>query len=195
MSRYFARIVRALIVSLFGFGGGIGLMVLIGNVVILHNPRAFEHALYAGVGIGTVFAVLLVGVLLPLDLTAHLFLSKGRYSEIWELEQTRELVFDGTLKDLTRNCRQALLVVPAVKSVSEDMEHLMIRALTGASWRSSGEQIEVEINPVSENSWRLRCTSKPMSHNIVFDYAKNFENVETWLARMNAQKNGSEQAA
>ena len=186
MSRYFARIVRALVVSILGFGGGVGLLAFIVAIVIYGDPHPFRCGLNAGLGVGFVFGVLLVAVLLPLDLTAHLFLSKGKYREIWELVQTRELSCEGSLKELTHACRQALLAVPAVKSVSEDMENLLIRASTGTSWRSSGETIDVEINPTAENKWTLRCTSKPNSTNIVFDYGKNFENVETWSSRMNA---------
>jgi hypothetical protein len=185
MSRYVARIVRALIVSLFGFGGGVALLVFIVAVVIYGDPHPFVRALTAGIGLGLVFGIFLVCVLLPLDLTAHLFLSKGKYREIWELEQTREMIFEGTLKELTNICRQALLAVPGIKNVSEDLEHLLIRAATGTTWKSGGESIEVEINPLAENKWKLRCTSKPLSTNIVFDYAKNFENVETWSGRMN----------
>jgi len=184
MQRYFARIVRAVIVSLFGFGGGVGLMVFIAAVVIYGDPHPFQRAITAGVGLGLVFGIFLVCVLLPLDLTAHLFVTKGNYKEIWELEQTREVQFEGKLKDLTNICRQALLQVPAIKNVTEDFEHLMIRAATGTSWRSGGEQIEVEINPIAENQWKLRCTSRPNTSNIVFDYAKNFHNVETWSSKM-----------
>lgn len=184
MQRYFARIVRAVIVSLFGFGGGVGLLAFIAAVVIYNDPHPFITGIKTGCGLGMVFGILLVGVLFPLDLTAHLFMAKGKYREIWELEQTRELLFDGSLKELTGVCRQALLAVPAVKRVNEDLEHLLIRASTGMTWKSPGENMEVEINPVAENQWKLRCTSRPTSTSIVFDYAKNFENVEAWSTKM-----------
>jgi hypothetical protein len=186
MQRYFGRIVRAVIVSLFGFGGGVGLLAFIAAVVIYHDPHPFVTAIKTGFGLGMVFGILLVCVFLPLDLTAHLFLAKGKYREIWDLEQTRELLFDGTLKELTGVCRQALLAVPAVKRVNEDLEHLLIRASTGITWKSPGENMEVEINPVAENQWKLRCTSSSISTNVVFDYAKNFENVEAWSTKMNS---------
>jgi len=195
MARYFARIVRALIVSLLGFGGGVGLMVFIAALVIKGDQNAFQYGLKAGTLMGGIFAVMLVGVLLPLDLTAHLFLAKGRYREIWELEQMRELTFQGSLRDATAYARKSLLLVPYVKAVIEDPEHLLIRASIGTSWRSSGEQMEVEINPVAEDAWHLKCTSKSKYGHIVFDYGKNFENVETWLKAMNRHSGSQEQAA
>jgi hypothetical protein len=180
MQRYFARIIRAIIVSTLGVGGGVGLMVFIVMVVTQNYPRAFQFGVQAGLIVGLLFGLIVVAVLLPMDLSAHLFLAKGMYKEIWELEQSRDVIAQGTIKQVVAACRQALLVVPNIKNVSDDMENLITRANTGTSWRSPGEEIEVEINPVDENKWKLRCTSRSRGKNIVFDYGKNFENVETW---------------
>jgi hypothetical protein len=46
--------------------------------------------------------------------------------------------------------------------------------------------MDVEINPQEEMKWHLRCLSKPRSSNMVFDYGKNFENVEAWKREFNA---------
>src|SRR3990167_6148252 len=159
MARYLARIVRALIVSLLGFGGGVGLLVLIVTLVIKGDQHAFQYGLNAGLLIGGIFATLLVGVLLPLDLTARLFLSQGKYKELWELEQTREVVFEGTLIDAMAVCRQALLTVSHIGAVAEDMENLVVTASVGTSWRSGGEIMQVEIDPISDDKWQLCCTS------------------------------------
>jgi hypothetical protein len=147
---------------------------------IRHDQMAVQFGWKAGLIIGLLFAFLLVAVLLPLDLTAHLFLGKGLYREIWELEQVRAVVVEGSLKEVLQATRQSLLLVPYVKSVSDDVEHLVTRASTGPSWRSAGEELEVELNPLKENTWKLKCTSRSRSKSVVFDYGKNFENVETW---------------
>lgn len=189
MQRYIARIIRALIVSCLGFGGGIGLMVTIATLCLTGNQKAFEYGLNAGLLFGGIFAFMLVGVLLPLDLSTHLFLAKqGNRPELWELEQVRDLELEGSLKEVTALARRALLLVPNVKSVKEDAETNTIQASIGTSWRSSGEQMRVEITPVSSNpdapeaadKWRLRCYSSSPSKNIVFDYGKNFENVDSF---------------
>jgi len=66
---------------------------------------------------------------------------------------------------------------------------MVTRAVTGTSWRSTGEEMEVEMNPIAENSWLVRCSSKPKSAGALFDYGKNFENVETWISKiMNSGK-------
>ncbi|HEY9677583.1 MAG TPA: hypothetical protein V6C76_06215 [Drouetiella sp.] len=179
MQRYFARIVRAVVVCTLGFGGGAGLFFFI-CCVVFGAPNAFEMAWKAGLIVGLIFSAIIVAILLPMDLSAHLFLKKNLYREVWELEQTQEVEVEGTNKEVVAACRQALLVVPYVTNVSDDTEHLITRALTGTSWRSAGEEIEVEINPVSENKWSLRCTSKSKGKNVLFDYGKNYENVETW---------------
>jgi hypothetical protein len=171
---------RALIVSTLGFGGGVGLLVMIFMLSVRHDQLAVSFGWRAGLIIGLMFAFLLVAVLLPLDLTAHLFLSKGLYKEIWELEQVRAVIVEGSLKEVMQATRQSLLLVPYVKSVSDDVEHHITRASTGPSWRSAGEDLEVELNPLKENTWTLKCTSRSRSKSVVFDYGKNFENVETW---------------
>lgn len=179
MQRYFARIVRAVVVCTLGFGGGAGLFVFI-FCVVNGSPHAFEFFWKAGLIIGLIFSAIIVGILLPMDLSAHLFLAKGLYKEVWELEQTREIEVDGTNKEIVSACRQALLVVPYVTNVSDDTEHLITRAGTGTSWRSAGELLEVEINPVNSTRWTLKCTSKSKGKGVLFDYGKNYENVETW---------------
>lgn len=188
MARYLARIIRAIVVGVLGFGGGVGLLVVILFLVIKSDQNAFEYGVKWGLEIGLVFGILMVGVLLPLDLTMHLSRAKGSaYKEIWELEQVREVEFQGKLKEVMAACRKALLAVPQVNAVSDDSENLLARASTGVSWRSPGEEMEVEINPISEDKWHVKCVSRSRSKNVVFDYGKNFENVETWHKHMNTE--------
>jgi hypothetical protein len=180
VQRYVARIIRAVVICTLGFGGGAGMFVFIGFVIFTGSPNAFEIGWKAGLIIGLLFSAMIVAVMLPMDLSAHLFLAQGSYEEIWELEQTRSLETEGSNREVLAACRQALLLVPYISNVSDDTEHLITRAATGKSWRSAGEDIEVEINPISATSWRLTCTSRSKGKNVLFDYGKNFENVETW---------------
>lgn len=191
MDRYFARIIRALIISTLGFGGGVALMVLI-VLVLKGDQHAFQYSLNAGLVIGGTFALLLVCVLLPLDLTTHLYAAKGLYQEIWELEQAREIVLQGPIKEIMFRARQALLAVPYVKSVSDNPERYALKATIGTSWRSPGEEMEVEVGSLGEgeveNEWRVNCISRSASQNVLFDFAKNFENVEAWLKAVKSSK-------
>jgi hypothetical protein len=180
MVKYLARVLRALAVTCLGAGGGVGLMVFIVMLIHHSDTRNFQFAFTFGLYIGVIVASLLGAIFLLLDLTSRLFLAKGLYDDIWKLEQVREIATEGTAKEIVSACRQALLAVPYVKAVTDDVEHLITRATIGQSWRSSGEDMEVEINPSGERSWTLRCTSKPHAPDTVFDYGKNFENVQVW---------------
>jgi hypothetical protein len=184
MALYIRRLLRAGLVSALGFGGGVGLLVFI-FAVVLGGPHAVLQGLKAGVFFGILFSVLLVVVMMLLDVTVRLFLARGFTEGVWELEQTRVVEVEGTIKQIGMACRQALLSVPNVTNVTDDMESRLARAQTGASWRSSGEDIEVKIDPVDESRWKLSCVSKPRSANVVFDYGKNFENVEVWRRQFN----------
>ncbi len=181
---YINRICKALAISTLGFGGGVGLFVMIVIVTSSNDPQAFSYAWKSGLTIGLIFGILRVAVLLPLDLFTRMFLAKGIYKDVFELEQVREIKMEGTSKEVLAACREALLKIPYVKSVSDDSEQMVTRAITGISWRSTGEEMEVEINPIAENSWLVRCSSKPKMENALFDYGKNFENVETWISKI-----------
>ncbi len=180
MLRYLNRLLRAATVSGLGFGGGVGLLVFILLVMTHGNKTSAIYSLKAAIFIGVIFAALLVVVMMLFDLTVKLYLAKGFREDIWELEQSREIELTGTFRQISAACRSALMQVPDVGNVSDDSENLVGRASTGASWRSPGEDLEVEINPIDENRWKLRCTSKSKSNAVVFDYGKNFENVEVW---------------
>jgi len=186
MALYIKRLLRALLVSGLGFGGGVGLLAFIFALVLGGAPDV-RYALKIAVFFGLLFSILFVLVMMLLDLTVKLYLARGFTEGVWELEQTRELQLEGKIKHVTSACRQALLSVPNVTNVIDDLEHLRVRAQTGASWRSPGEEIEVEINPLNESHWRLRCVSKPRSPKVIFDYGKNFENVEIWRRQTPAE--------
>jgi hypothetical protein len=183
MSLYIRRLLRAGLVSALGFGGGVGLLIFI-FALMLGGTHAINTALKAAIFFGLLFSVLLVAVMMLLDLTVKLYLARGFGEGVWELEQTRVVEVDGTIKQVAAASRAALLSVPNVTNVIDDTDNLLARAKTGASWRSPGEDIEVEFNPVNESRWQVRCVSKPRSTEVVFDYGKNFENVETWRRQL-----------
>jgi hypothetical protein len=185
MSLYIRRLLRAGLVSALGFGGGVGLLIFI-FALMLGGAHAINYAVKAAIFFGLLFSVMLVVVMMMLDLTVRLYIARGFTEGVWELEQTRVVELDGTIKQIAAACRQALLSVPNVTNVTDDMENLLARAQTGASWRSPGEDLEVEINPVNESRWQVRCVSKPRSPKVVFDYGKNFENVEIWRRQLSA---------
>ena len=139
LTKYLLQILKAILVSSFGVGGGVGLLLMIFVLTNRSDPNAFKYGMTAGLAIGIIFALFLVAVLIPLDLSAYVFKAKGGYKQIWDLEQVREFEIKGTAKQALHYARQALLLVPYVVEVSDDVEHMITRAKTGASWRSGGE--------------------------------------------------------
>lgn len=187
MAQYLSRLARAVLVTTCGFGGGVALLVFIFMVVIRGEHNAALDALKAGLTLGVCFSMMLMAVMVLLDLTAKLFVAKGLSNNFWDLEQRRQIVFEGTPKQILAACRQALLCVPNITSVSEDPDGLKAKAYTGASWRSGGEELEVEILPAGERRCCVLCKSHSKSKDVVFDYGKNFENVETWRRQMDVE--------
>jgi hypothetical protein len=179
MGRYFARVLRAFLITATGCGGGVALLIFIGMLVLKHED-AFRFSVIAGLSIGAVIAVLMLAVLLPLDVAGRLFLSKMNHPNIWDIDQMQELEFDGSHKDAVILSRQALVALPHAKRVNEDPENSLVLATTGSSWRSSGESMEVKITTTDNNKCRLSCRSEPLSSATIFDYGKNFDNVLTF---------------
>lgn len=155
-------------------------------LVVLRSDQltAIDVGIKSALVIGLGFGCFMACVFLLTDLTMRLFVAQGRYEEIWELEQTRVVELDGTLKDIRRLCREALMVVPNLKSVAEESDRPSMTASTGNSWRSAGEKVEIAFESVADNKWKVICTSKCAQKNIAYDYAKNYENVESWLKRL-----------
>lgn len=187
MFQYLRRLVRAALVSTLGFGGGVALLLFIFIVMVKGEHDAAQSAIKAGLLLGIAFSFILTFVMVLLDLTARLFIAKGLSSSFWDLEQKREVILEGTLKQVVAASRQALLAVPNVTSVSDDVPNLTAKALTGASWRSPGEEIDVQISVISDSKYQLKCVSRCKSEKAIFDYGKNFENVETWQRQMDAE--------
>jgi hypothetical protein len=185
MARYLARIIRAVIVSVLGLGGGIGLLTFIALVVLKSDQvTAVDVSIKTALVIGLCFGCFMAAVLLLTDLTMRLAAAQGNYEEIWDLEQTRVVELDGTLKEIRQLCRESLLVMPNLKSVAEENFQSGMLASTGNSWRSPGEQVAITFEQLAENKWKVKCVSRCTQKDIAYDYAKNYENVESWLKRL-----------
>ena len=185
MINYLLRLLKIALVTTLGVGGGAGLLVF---VVILTSKGDHQHAsqfgLIAGTLIGLGCTAIILCVLMPLDLVFRWSIARtsktNETNTILENEQIRELTLSGPTKKVHFACRQALLSIPGIKNVYDDPAKGKIIASTSASWRCPGEQIEVEIKRSGGDQYLLHCVSRPVMKNVVFDYGKNFENVEAW---------------
>ncbi len=184
MTKYLLRIFKISLVSTFGFGGGIGLLVFIIVMTTKGNEHAVAYGLTAGIVFGLIFTTLFFCVMMPLDVLSRFLLTKsskgGQVSGFLDSEQIRELALKGTSKHVHFVGRQALLAIPGIKDVHDDMANGRMSGSTSASWRSAGEKLEVQVIKKDAGQFILRCSSQPSMRNVVFDYGKNFDNVEIW---------------
>ncbi len=184
MTKYILRLFRIALVSTLGFGGGIGLLVFIIVMTSKGNEHAAGYGLTAGILFGLIFTTLFFCVMMPLDLLSRFFVARSSKSPenagFLDNEQVRELTLKGTSKHVHFIGRQALLAIPGIKDVHDDMANGKMSGSTSASWRSAGERLEVQVIRKDAGQFVLRCLSEPSMRNVVFDYGKNFDNVETW---------------
>ena len=184
MAHYLSRLLMAALVSSLGVGGGASLLVLIIFLVGKGDQHAVQYAITVGTVIGVVFSALFLGVMMPLDLIFRWSVMRGQDNKettaILENEQKRSITLTGSEQKIHFACRQALLSIPGVKNVHDDTANSKITATTGTNWRCPGETIEVAIQKNGPEEFILNCVSRPAINKVVFDYGKNFENVELW---------------
>lgn len=184
MIQYLMRLLRIALISTLGFGGGIGFFVFLIIMTSKGREHAVQYGLTAGIVIGLIFTTFYFCVFMPLNLLFRIFAAKSsknkKPSGIFDNEQTRKLTLKGNSKHVRFICRQALLAIPGIKDVHDDVGNSNMTASTNASWRSAGETIEVKIDKVGPELFSLNCVSRPSMKHVVFDYGKNFENVEMW---------------
>jgi hypothetical protein len=187
MIKYLLRLFVAVLVSTLGVGGGVGLLVFILFLAGKGDQHAAQYGLTAGAIVGLISATSFLCIMMPLDLLFRWSIARSSKTNetkaILENEQMRELNLRGSVQKTHFACRQALLSLPGIKNVHDDTAHSKITASTGMSWRCPGEVIEVEIQKTGVEEFLLRCVSRPAINKVVFDYGKNFENVETWKKR------------
>lgn len=194
MQEYLRRAVFALLLASIGFGSAIGIVIYVIKAINGADLDEGTGALKASFIAGGAFGFVLGIFMLSVDIFARIrAVSKNKFQEkeIWNLEQKRSLHIHANLasfKEIQQLCRQGLLAIPQVRSVAErEIENgIILQATVGASWRSPGEQVTVKVSPQPDNSIELTCTSCSLSPTIVFDYAKNFENVEIWSNILNS---------
>ena len=188
MAHYLSRLLMAALVTTLGVGGGAGLLVFIIFLVGKGDQHAGQYALTVGAVVGIGFASFFLGVMMPLDLMLRWSVVRGQdnteTTAILENEQVSELLkLTGSVQKIHFACRQALLSIPGVKNVHDDAANGKITASTGTNWRCPGEIIEVSIQTSGPEEFVLYCVSRPAINKVVFDYGKNFENVELWKKR------------
>lgn len=187
MIKYLFRLCTIALVSTLGVGGGVGLLVFIVVLAGKGDQHAWQYGLITGAITGLISTAVFFGIMMPLDLLFRWSVARNRKTNgrqaILENEQMRELILFGSTQKIHFACRQALLSIPGIKNVHDDAAQAKISATTGASWRCPGEIIEVEIMKEDAEKYLLRCLSRPAINKVVFDYGKNFENVEMWKER------------
>lgn len=187
MIKYLLRLFIVVLISTLGVGGGIGLLIFVIVLAGKGDQHAAQYGMMGGTIAGLIFTALFFCVMLPIDLLFRWSIARSSKSNkienILAIEQMRELTLHASAKKIHFACRQALLSIPGVKNVYDDTAHSKISASTGTSWRCPGEVIEVEIHKQDAEKFLLRCSSRPAINKVIFDYGKNFENVELWKKR------------
>ncbi len=192
MIKYFINILRFSIISCLGFGGGLALLRYIFFTVNNHNTLdVFFESFKVGLSLGFIFTVFLILIFFLLDVSSRLIIVRDvkeplkNQQIIWDIEQKRSVNIKGNINEVILICRQALMEISSISNVHQDSDKLNITAKTGITWRSFGEIITLNFIQEEENVWQVICTSSCKNKNVIFDYAKNFENVEVWLHEVN----------
>jgi hypothetical protein len=107
--------------------------------------------------------------------------------EPWRLaskvQRGAQVTVQGTFEDIFARCHNALSAVGArVTELNAVSRH--IRARTSWTWRSFGENIDITLEPVDQDSWLVKLSSDNVLPTTLVDYGKNNRNLRALIANL-----------
>lgn len=99
--------------------------------------------------------------------------------------QERQVTVNASPTEAFVLCKRALLTAPKIEIEQEDASTGEIRATTGMTLRSFGENLTVRITRLTDDSSQIIVRSEPSLKTTKLDYGKAVENVETFLRNLN----------
>jgi len=143
--------------------------------LVMSRKMGFLNGLLAGIQFGSICAVLMASVLIPLDY----FMTRKLPAKALDVNQVREIQVDGALDETFQKCVDLLKRCKTIKSVSPSKkEDFLISARTRASIVSFGEEITLHFQELTKGIIKIQISSKPAVPFTLLDYGKNFRNVE-----------------
>lgn len=136
---------------------------------------------------GVVFGAFMVIVLGVMDYGYKRKLLR-RYGRVEHgVRQKREFLVDGEYEQICRRSEEILLTL-SVEAVSFDEANGLLSGRVRPTFRSFGEQVSVQLEPISEQQTKVVVESKPRVRMTAIDYGKNFENVEEFCSLLKSSR-------
>jgi hypothetical protein len=104
--------------------------------------------------------------------------AKGIEAINLEPEQLRRVIYPGPAREACEATKEALKLVRKIESVKEAPTSLSLRAKTGFTFESFGENIVAEFSPTTAGTI-IEISSKPRIFGTEMDMGRGVENVET----------------
>jgi hypothetical protein len=110
---------------------------------------------------------------------------KADYCEsLLGLHQVQVITLRQSFEETFEACRAALKKLKGSRIVYEEKYLGVIRAQTGISWGSFGEQIMFTASPSGQDCSRVSISSKPVVTVIMLDRGKNVQNIRSIVAAL-----------
>jgi hypothetical protein len=168
--KYILRILFAFIIGALAFG------VLFGTFLSIMNASLEGFAL--GLFVGAIWALLVFAVFLPLDVFEKVKCYR-KYGFIdFRVRQQRTVRIDGDCITILDTLQRVFQSHKTIHLRKKDTKRGIIEAEVGRSWRSFGEKMTVTLNWNQGNKVSVTVSSRPKIPATMFDFSKNFENVE-----------------
>ena len=173
---YILRIFKAFIFIALGFGLPIGIFI----TIRINSFYGFIEGIIAGI----LVALAGMAILIPLDIFQRIrcYLKYGTID--FGVTQERRLRIEGDYISVFKALYNVLEKRKKLETLYKDAENGVIQAVTKRSLRSLGEKINIELLKTSSKGKVLVIlSSKPkmFASTTMFDYSKNFENLESFL--------------
>ncbi len=133
----------------------------------------FPLGLVVGLILGMIWAVLFCAV--------HDVLMKIKYPDetIPTVNQRLDLELNESYDRVFELCKSSINTIRRGKIIKSEPQNGKIVAGIGVNFYSWGESIIIDVSKIRENRMNVVITSKPILFSQVFDWGKNFENIES----------------
>jgi hypothetical protein len=167
---YLLVIFKAVILVIVGGGLIFGLFQSI--------KKASYHGFIDGIEFGSLLALTAIPIIVVIDLMQRLKCYLNYKIFDLGIEQERRFLIEDDYMPVFNRLQEVLDHLKRIDCHQQDIENGHIQAVARPSWRSFGENIDIELSKASKDKVVAVLSSKPRMSLTMIDYGKNLENVE-----------------
>ncbi len=140
------------------------------NLRLMGFPLGFIWGLFEGLIIG-----IWISIMFALSVR---HIPNEKRAEALKVFQVRNMELVIPYDRVFTLCKESLNLIKKCKIRKENRSQGIINARVGLNWDTNGDDISFEVSKIDDRKTRVRVSSRPALRITIFDFGKNFKNVE-----------------